>query len=165
MSKRTFYNTGDRKGFTRAKFFDTLKGFLGEIDPQEFGFDEDLFDNCMAALDYEIEGLQLKADAAKAKSGGEKKDPLESPYAKAVQQAILSVLSSNPQTAGEMEKALADKGVVSPTGKGYKAVWIAKIANLMPGIEKTTKVVKIVKKAADGTALTSEKQATAYKKA
>lgn len=152
--KRSFYNTGDAKGFTKAIFYQTV---LAMVNGEEVS--EDLVSLVGQACEYELEGAALRAAAAKG--SGEKKDPLQSAYCVALRQAILPFVDSTPRTAKELIDAATAKGKVAPTGKAFSGPWTSRVLNVEPGIVCVKKIVDTV----DAKGLKVQKELNAYKRA
>lgn len=152
MEKRKFYNTGDAKGFTKASFYQTVLSIVNG---------EDVSDELIAlvgqAAEYELEGIANKAGS---KSAGERKDPLESDYAKALSAAIVPLITATPQTAKELIEAATKKGLVSPKGTPFAAPWVSRVLNATAGVTAVKKVVEKV----DAKGLKSQAEVTAYKR-
>lgn len=151
-TKRKFYNSGDAKGFTKAIFFATVKAMADGED-----VDQKLVDLVAAAAAYEIDGIEAKSDA---KATGEKKDPLESDYAKALARDIVPFIDANPKTAKELIDTATKHGKLSPKGTVYAAPWVSRVLNATPGVTAVKKVVEKV----DAKGLKSQAEVTAYKK-
>ena len=149
--KRKFYNTGDAKGFTKAVFFQTV---LEMANGEEVA--EDLMALVAQAAEYELEGI-----AARVKTGtGERKDPLQSDYAKALAAAIVPLIGSDPKTAKELIALADSKGLKSPKGESFAAPWVSRVLNATSGV---VAVKKIVEKT-DSKGLRSQSEVTAYKR-
>jgi len=118
-TKRKFYNTGDAKGFTKKKFFETVVAILNEED-----VDQKDIDLTLAAAEYELEGIALRPSTA---GTGEKKNPLDSEYAVAMRAAILPLLTQTPQNANEIINAATAKGLLSPKGTPFATSWVGRI--------------------------------------
>lgn len=151
--KRKFYNTGDAKGFTKAIFFQTVLDMANGED-----VDEKMIALVGEAASYELEGI---ANRANSKATGERKDPLESDYAKALSAAIVPLVNGNPQTAKQLIDAATAKGKVSPKGIPFAAPWVSRVLNATPGIISE----KIVVDTVDAKGLKAQREVTAYKKA
>lgn len=150
--KRKFYNTGDAKGFTKGTFFQTVLDIVNGEDVSA-----DLTNLVAQAAQYELEGIAAKAGS---KATGERKDPLESDYAKALSAAIVPLISATPQTAKELIDAATKKGAMSPKGTPFAAPWVSRVLNATPGIVAVKKVVEKV----DAKGLKSQAEVTAYKR-
>lgn len=152
--KRKFYNSGDAKGFTKAIFFETVRAMAAG---------EDVEDNMVAlveaAANYELEGI---ANRASTKPSGEKKNPLESDYAKALAAAIVPLIGSEPQTAQELIDQATARGQIAPSGKPFSGPWVSRVLNAMPEQVVVTRKV-VTRKDAKG--LTSQTEVNAYVKA
>lgn len=151
-TKRKFYNSGDAKGFTKAIFFATVKAMADGEDVEQ-----KMIDLVAAAADYELEGIAAKSDA---KATGEKKDPLESDYAKALAAAIIPYIDATPKTAKELVDLATKHGKLSPKGTSFSLPWCSRVCNATPGIVAVKKVVDKV----DAKGLKSQAEVTAYKK-
>lgn len=150
--KRKFYNTGDAKGFTKAVFFaEVLKLARGEE------VEATMADLVAQACEYEIEGIATRAAQA---GTGEKKDPLQSDYAKALSAAILPLVNGDPKTAQELIDAATAKGHLAPNGKVFSGPWTARVLKATPGIVVVKKIVDTV----DSKGLKSQREVNAYKK-
>lgn len=150
--KRKFYNTGDAKGFTKAVFYQAV---MDMVDGNEVA--EDILALVKAACEYEIEGINTRASS---KATGERKDPLESDYAKALSAAIVPLIGGTPKTAKELIEAADAKGLKSPKGTSFAAPWVSRVLNATPGVVAVKKVVEKV----DAKGLKSQAEVTAYKK-
>lgn len=150
--KRKFYNTGDAKGFTKAIFFQTV---LDMANGDEVS--DELIALVKAAAEYEIEGINTRATS---KASGERKDPLESDYAKALSAAIVPLITATPKTAKELIEMADAKGLKSPKGTSFAAPWVSRVLNATPGVTAVKKVVEKV----DSKGLKSQAEVTAYKK-
>lgn len=152
--KRKFYNTGDAKGFTKQIFYnEILKLARGE------DVEAAMADLVAQAAEYELEGIATRASTSAA-STGEKKDPLESDYAKALREAILPLVDGTPKSAQELIAAATAKGKLAPNGKSFAAPWTSRVLNAAPGVVAVKKIVEVV----DAKGLKSQREVTAYKK-
>lgn len=154
-TKRKFYNTGDAKGFTKAIYFATVKAMADGED-----VDANLVALVGAASQYEIDGIDAKADS---KATGEKKDPLESDYAKALSAAIVPLIGTgkeNAKTAKELIDIATSKGKMSPKGTAFAAPWVSRVLNATAGVIAVKKVVEKT----DAKGLKSQAEVTAYMK-
>ena len=151
-TKRSFYNTGDAKGFTKAVFFQTVKAMA---EGEEVS--DSLVALVGAAAAYELEGIANRP----SKSGGEKKDPLQSDYANELRAAILPFVDATPRTAKELSDAAAAKGKMSSKGKSFPGPWISRVLNSEAGVVCVKKVVEKV----DAKGLKSQVEVNAYKRA
>lgn len=151
-TKRKFYNTGDAKGFTKAVFFAEVQKLANGEDVED-----NILDLIAQACEYEIEGIALRSDS---KATGEKKDPMESDYAKALSAAIVPLLDANPKTAKELIALATKAGKVAPSGKEFAAPWVSRVLNATAGV---TAVKKVVDKT-DAKGLKSQAEVTAYKR-
>lgn len=151
VEKRKFYNSGDAKGFTKAIFFQTVLAMANG---------EDVSDQMVAlvgaAAEYELEGIANRP----TKASGEKKDPLQSDYAKALRAAIVPFVDATPRTAKELVDAATAKGKMAPTGKAFSAPWVSRVLNAEDGIVCVKKVVDKV----DAKGLKSQSEVNAYKR-
>ena len=151
VEKRKFYNSGDAKGFTKAIFFQTVLAMANG---------EDVSDQMVAlvgaAAEYELEGIANRP----TKASGEKKDPLQSDYAKALRAAIVPLVDATPRTAKELVDAATAKGKMAPTGKAFSAPWVSRVLNAESGIVCVKKVVDKV----DAKGLKSQSEVNAYKR-
>lgn len=150
--KRKFYNTGDAKGFTKAVFYQTVLAMANGEDVSD-----EMISLVAAAAEYEMEGIATRASS---KSTGERKDPLESDYAKALSAAIVPLISSTPKTAKELIEMADAKGLKSPKGTSFAAPWVSRVLNATPGVTAVKKVVEKV----DAKGLKSQAEVTAYKR-
>lgn len=150
--KRKFYNSGDAKGFTKAIFFQTVAAMANgeEVSPE-------LVSLVGAAAEYELEGIANRPTKA---GSADKKDPLQSDYAKALRAAIVPLVSETPHTAKELVDAATAKGKMAPTGKSFSGPWVSRVLNAEPGI---VCVKKIVEKT-DAKGLKSQSEVNAYKR-
>ena len=148
MEKRRFYNTGTAKGFTKAIFF---KAVLDLANGEDIG---EMIDLVAAAAEYELEGINLKAE----KGDGEAKDPLASDYAQAIVKDVISLIGAEPMTAKELSEAATKLGKLAPSGKPYAPAWIARVAKNTVGIVVTEKIVNKV----DAKNLKSQAMVAAY---
>ena len=153
MEKRKFYNTGDAKGFTKQKFFETVLAVANGED-----VDEDMVDLMGQAAEYELEGIAARAST---RASGEKKDALQSDYACALRAAIVPLIGKEPKTAKELIDMASAKGLNSPKGTPWAAPWVSRVLNAEAGVQ----AVKIVVDTVDGKGLKVQKEATAYQKA
>lgn len=152
MEKRKFYNTGDAKGFTKQKFFETVLAMASGEDV------EDSMTSLVAqAAEYELEGI---ANRASTKGTGEKKDPLQSEYAQALAKAIVPLVGTQPKTAKELIEMADAKGLKSPKGTSFAAPWVSRVLNATEGVS----AVKIVVDTTDAKGLKVQREVTAYKK-
>lgn len=151
IEKRKFYNTGDAKGFTKAIFFQTVLAMANGED-----VDTNLVALVGAAAEYELEGIASRP----SKAPGEKKDPLQSDYAKALRTAILPFVDGTPRTAKELVDAATAKGKMAPTGKAFSAPWVSRVLNAENGIVCVKKVIEKV----DSKGLKSQQEVNAYKR-
>lgn len=150
--KRKFYNTGDAKGFTKAIFYNQVLAMArGEEVTAEMA------ELIAKAAEYELEGI---ASRAAASATGEKKDPLQSEYAKALAAAIVPLVTADPKTAQELISAATAKGKVAPNGKEFSAPWTARVLKATEGIVVVKKIVEVV----DSKGLKSQREVNAYKK-
>jgi hypothetical protein len=149
-TKRSFYNKDNAKGFTKAIFFNTVKAIAEGDD-----VDQNLIDLVIAAAEYELEGISLRSDS---KATGEKKDPLESDYAKALSAAIVPLVGTDALTAKELIDLATSKGKLSPKGTPFAAPWVSRVLNATAGVVATKKVVDKV----DAKGLKSQSEVTAY---
>lgn len=150
--KRKFYNTGDAKGFTKAIFFQTVLAMANGEDVSD-----EMVNLVGGAAEYELEGI---ANRASTKGSGERKDPLESDYAKALSAAIVPLIDGTPRTAKELIDMATAKGKVSPKGTPFAAPWVSRVLNATAGVTAVKKVVEKV----DAKGLKSQSEVTAYKK-
>lgn len=150
--KRKFYNTGDAKGFTKAIFFDAVLKMANGEDVED-----NIVDLVAKAAEYELEGI---ANRASTKATGERKDPLESDYAKALSAAIVPFIDGTPRTAKELIEMATAKGKVSPKGTPFAAPWVSRVLNATAGVVAVKKVVEKT----DAKGLKSQAEVTAYKK-
>lgn len=153
-NKRKFYNAGEAKGFTKAVFFQTVLSLANG---------EDVSDEMLAlvgkAAEYELEGIASRPSKA---GTGEKKDPLQSDYAKALRAAILPLVDKTPRSAKELVAMATAKGLRAPaTGKDFSAPWVSRVLNAEAGIVCTKKVVDKV----DSKGLKSQSEVNAYARA
>lgn len=150
--KRKFYNTGDAKGFTKAVFYQAVLDMANGNEVPD-----DVVNLVAAAAEYELEGI---ANRATAKGTGERKDPLESDYAKALSAAIVPLIGAQPKTAKELIEAADAKGLKSPKGTSFAAPWVSRVLNATPGVVAVKKIVEKI----DSKGLKSQAEVTAYKK-
>lgn len=151
--KRKFYNTGDAKGFTKAIFFQTVLAMANGED-----VDDKMVALVAEAANYELEGIEARAGS---KTTGERKDPLESDYAKALSAAIVPLIDGTPRTAKELVDMATAKGKVAPsTGKAFAAPWVSRVLNATSGVVAVKKVVEKT----DAKGLKSQAEVTAYKR-
>lgn len=144
-----FYNTDERKGFTKKVFFELVAALAQGEDLE----DEEL-DNVYEAAQHELEMI-----ANRPKANGDKKDPLQSDYANHIRQSILPLVTNDPKTAKELVAMATANGIVAPnTGKELSAPWVSRVLNSEPGIVKVAKVVEKV----DSKGLKSQTEAAAY---
>ena len=151
IEKRKFYNTGDAKGFTKAVFFQTVLAMANGED-----VDDNLTALVGAAAEYELEGIAARP----TKGSGEKKDPLQSDYAKDLRAAILPLVDGTPRSAKELVDAATAKGKIAKTGKAFSAPWVSRVLNAESGIVCVKKVVDKV----DSKGLKSQQEVNAYKR-
>jgi hypothetical protein len=151
--KRSFYNKGEAKGFTKKNFYEAVKDLLrGSADDKT----KDLI---YAAAEYELENYHTKAASSrKAAATREKKDALDSDYARALADAIVPYVDEYPRTATELIGAATAAGKLSPKGTPFALPWVARVLNAQEGISLVKKVVEKSNK--DGLILQSE--VTAY---
>lgn len=149
--KRKFYGTGDAKGFTKEIFYQTVKAM---IDGEEV--DAAKAELVAKACEYELEGIANRPKAA----AGEKKDPLQSDYAKALRAAIVPLIDNTPKSATELSALATSKGKVAPSGKPFTGPWVVRVLNNEPGIVKVNKIVEKV----DAKGLKRQEEVTAYKR-
>lgn len=149
-TKRKFYNSGDAKGFTKAIFYDTVRAMAAGDEVEE-----KLVTLAGAAAEYELEGIALKSEG---KPESEKKNPLESEYAKALSAAIVPLVDDEPKTAKELIEIATSKGRLSPKGTAFAAPWVSRVLNNTPGVTPIKKIVDRV----DAKGLTSQAEVTAY---
>ena len=156
--KRRFYNTGDAKGFTKAKFFEAVKelaetGDITEVEDASIGL-------IIEACEYELETLAMRSKAGT----GEKKDAMQSDYAQALAKAIIPLVSSTPMTTTEILEVADSKGIVSPKGTPFAAPWVSRVLSSEIGANAgIVKVQKVVEKT-DSKGLKSQKEVSAYKR-
>jgi hypothetical protein len=150
--KRAFYNKGDAKGFTKAIFFQTVEAMANGED-----VDPGLVTLVGAAAAYELEGISLKSDS---KATGEKKDPLDSDYAKALAAAIVPLVPATGDglTAKELIELATSKNLLSPKGTPFAAPWVSRVLNATAGVTATKKIVETK----DAKGLKAQKEVTAY---
>lgn len=158
--KRRFYNCDAEgtKGFTTKVFFEQVLA-MAQGEP----ITDEMATLIARAAEYELEG---KA-AASAKKGatGERKDEMASPYAVAIKEAIIPLLSAEAKSAKELIDAATAKGKVNPAnGKPFAAPWVAKVLNKEEENGVVEKVKKIVE-TTDAKGLKAQKEVTAYKRA
>lgn len=155
--KRRFYNTDqseaggvNAKGFTKAVFFQTVAALAAgdEVDPG-------MVDLVSAAVAYELDGISNRASAA---GTGEKKDPLQSEYAVALANAIVPLVTAEPQTAKALIDLATSKGKLSPKGTPFAAPWVSRVLNANDAVE----AVKVIVDHVDAKGLKSQKEVTAY---
>lgn len=151
--KRSFYNTGAAKGFTKGIFYQTV---LAMANGEEIS--EDLASLVAQACEYELEGAALRAAASKG--SGEKKDPLQSAYAVALRAAVLPFVDGTARTAKELIDICTSKGKMAPTGKAFSAPWVSRVLNAESGIVCVKKIVDTV----DAKGLKVQKEVNAYKR-
>lgn len=151
--KRSFYNTGDNKGFTKAKFFEAVRDIAAGEDVSAA-----LMEQVGAAAEYELEGMSLRAAS---KTPGEKKDALQSDYAKALSAAIVPLIGAEPKSAKQLIDEATSKGKVSPKGTAFAAPWVSRVLNNTAGVTS----VKVIVDTTDAKGLKIQKEVTAYKKA
>lgn len=157
--KRSFYGKGEAKGFKRLDLFNLM---LAALKGEEI--EEKQLELMVKALEYEIEGAEIQAEARKEKQAGkEKKNPLESDYAKALIRDIVPFVGTEPKSCQELADAAKAAGKVAPSGKPYMVAWIAQILRATPGIVEVTKVIEKVKNK-DGVALKSQSTVKAFKR-
>lgn len=149
--KRRFYGVGDAKGFNKVSFYNTV---IALIDGAEVS--DELVALTKLAAEYELEGIANRPKT----SSGEKKDPLQCDYAKALRQAILPFVDGTPRSAKELVDAASAKGKMAPTGKAFSCPWVSRVLNAEPGI---VAVKKIVEKT-DAKGLRQQAEVTAYKR-
>lgn len=152
MSKRSFYNTGDAKGFTKAAFFQAVLDMANGVEIADAQASL-----IAAAAEYELEGIANRAE----KAAGEAKDPMQSNYAIAILEAFLPLLSDKPQTLNELIEKAEKKAIASPTGKDWSAAWVARVLNKQESIEQVEVIVDHV----DKNGLKQQRIKKAYKKA
>ena len=150
--KRKFYGTGDAKGFTKAVFYQTV---LSICNGEEVT--EDLAELVRKAAEYELEGIANRP----TKTAAEKKDPLQSNYAKELRAAILPLIDGTPRTAKELVDAATAKGkVASATQKPFSGPWVVRVLRAEKGIVEIKKVVEKT----DAKGLKSQVEVNAYKR-
>lgn len=133
--KRSFYNVGEAKGFKRRNFYEAVIDLANGTE-----MEEDILDLIAGAANYELESLDLKS-----KSTGEKKDPLDSPYAIEIKEAFIPLLTKTPQTLVELEAKAAAKGLISKTKeKPFATTWISRVLSNTAGVDKTKVIVETV---------------------
>lgn len=154
--KRSFYNKGDNKGFTKRVFFETLQQIIA-VDEVADTFDTDLLDKVEAAIEYEIESLDLAA-SKKGETTGEKKDPLQSGYAQELREAVMPHLTNEPKSAQDLLDEMNAAGKVSSKGKPFSAPWLSRVLNHEEGVVATKKVVEKV----DAKGLKAQREVNAY---
>lgn len=150
---------------TREMYLRSMLAILNDEDP------EVSYDILRGAVEYELEGLEARREAAalKRNSGtGEKKDVMESAYARGLKSAVLPYLSGDPTSAKELETSMAQNGVIWPeTGKAFPCQWIARVCNNMVDRGELVAVDKIVTTESldkkSGKTVTTQKVAKAYK--
>lgn len=150
--KRMFYNKGEAKGFTRAVFFQTA---LAMANGERVS--EDMLYLFRKACEYELEGIANRP----TKDPAEKKDPLQSDYAKALRAALVPLIDSTPRSALELITLAAAKGRKAPTGKDFSGPWASRVLNAEPGIVCVKKVIEKV----DAKGLKHQEEVNAYKRA
>lgn len=150
---RKFYNTGDAKGFTRTVFYQTV---LAMSRGDEIS--DELKNLVASAAEHELEGI---VNAAHKTPAGEKKDPLQCDYAKALRAAILPLIDGTPRSAKELIDMATAKGKMAPTGKAFSGPWASRVLNAEEGI---VAVKKIVEKT-DSKGLKAQVEICAYKRA
>lgn len=150
-TKRKFYNTANAKGFTKAVFYQTVLAMAnGETVSNE------LTSLVAGACEYELDGIANRP----SKVSTEKKDPLQSDYAKALRAAIVPFISDKPQTAKQLADAATAKGKMAPSGKPFSGPWISRVLNAEPGVV----CVKVVVEKTDAKGLKSQSEVNAYKR-
>lgn len=156
-TKRKFYNTGDAKGFTKAVFFAEVKK-LAEGDE----VDDAMMALIAAAADYEIEGIGLRSET---KGTGEKKDPMESDYAKALAAAIVPLITADAKTAKELIALATKSGKLAPSGKEFAAPWVSRVLNEVAKdpANHIAAIKKVVEKT-DAKGLKAQAEVSAYQK-
>lgn len=152
-TKRKFYNSGDAKGFTKAIFYQTVLAMANGEDVSD-----GMVNLVAAAAEYELEGI---ANRPAKENNGEKKDPLASPYANDLREAILPLVDATPRTAKELIDAATAKGKMSANGKPFVAPWVSRVLNAENDIVCVKKVVEKV----DAKGLKSQCEVNAYKRA
>lgn len=148
--KRRFYNTGEAKGFKKRDFFETV---LAVLTGEEVS--DEMIALVIKGAEYELEGMDVRA----AKSSAEAKDPLQSEYAIAVREAMVPLVTAEPQTADAMIQAATDAGNLSPKGKPFANTWVHRVLQAEPGIQKVQ--MKVMRTSKEG--LQGEVLATGYK--
>lgn len=153
--KRKFYNTGDAKGFTKAVFFNEVIKLANGEDVAD-----DMIALIIGAAEYELEGIASRASATAA--NGEKKNPLDSDYAKALREAILPLIDNTPRTVPELVDAATAKGKLwAASGKPFAPTWVYRVLNNEASVVAVKKIVETV----DSKGLKAQREVTAYKKA
>lgn len=151
-AKRSFYNAGDAKGFTKKKFFEAVAAMAAGEE-----MEDKTVELIARGAEYELEGIALKP----SKSTGEAKDAMQSDYAVALREAIVPLVDGQLKSAKELVDAATAKGKVSPTsGKAFAAPWVSRVLNVEPGIVSAMKIVEII----DAKGLKSQKEVKGYKR-
>jgi len=152
---RSFYNTGEAKGFTKANFYQAV---LDLANGEEV--EDNIVELIAKGAEYELEGLELAKAASAAKSGnGEKKDKLQSDYCVALRKAIVPLLNGTPKTAKQLlAEAEANGTNLSPTGKPWVESWLVQVLNAEAGVTNTKVIVETV----NNKGLKAEKSANAW---
>ena len=149
-TKRKFYNVGEAKGFTKAVFYQTVLAMVnGEEIPDEF------VSLVGQAAEYELEGIANRP----SKAVTEKKDPLQSDYAKQLRAAVVPFVDGTPRTAKELVDAATAAGKMAPTGKAFSAPWVSRVLNAEQGVICVRKVVEKV----NSKGLKAQTEVNAYK--
>lgn len=156
-TKRKFYNAGDAKGFTKAMFFQTVSAMAdGDV------VNDELIRLVGEAARYEMEGIELRTSE---KAPGEKKDPMESDYAKALIAAIVPLLTAEPQSAKELIAAATKAGKLAPTGKEFAGPWVSRVMNALDASGNGVIAMKKVVEKTDAKGLKSQAEVTGYARA
>lgn len=155
--KRRFYNFGEAKGFTKAVYYSTIASILSGEE-----VDDNLRDLCIAATEYELEGVEIKSSQkSQSTPPGERRDPLHSDYANEIRAAILPLITDNPQSAKSLiEQATAAGKVSSKSGKPFGYAWVCRVLNAEAGVAAT----KVITETVDRAGLMKQVPLTAYSK-
>lgn len=131
-TKRMFYNRNEAKGFTRAHFFQAVLNLVsGET------LSEDTLELIKGACEYELDGI-----ANRPKKVSERKDPLQSDYAKALREAIMPFVDGTPRSAQELCDLATAKGKMAPSGKAFSGPWVARVLKAEAGVASVKKIVE-----------------------
>lgn len=164
---RRFYGAGDAKGFTKAKFFQTVQSFFEGED-----IDNSLEDLVIQACVFELESLSRRRNTTDPDAP--KKDPLQSDYANAIRAAVLPLIDGTPRTCHQFADMIAEKGILPPVaasgknkgvqGDKFHYGWIARVLKKEPGVVAEEIIVTVQAISPAGKPTTSQKAVTGYRR-